>query len=382
MPHYELDMYEALVREHITRAKQKDITEADYRLLLDAINAVNDATKSRMRRKILPSGEFFVYVQQHQRAVVSIQDMLFDEAGPLSGSLLCDDETTCLKTNAFKAIYKSLEDLQLFFEDMFRGYIDPERKVAEAKRLMQLQSARLLSEKIKKKLNDAGVDERLCEIATGPLVRLPQSRELTLAQLRYLQLLADSLMAADSQEELIRALRRLNFNSHDLFLYITDDWTKKWAEISSLEEQLYWLQEQQSINELSEMLPGMVLIKDYLPLRDQLTAWLQIKEAYISDRIVLQTAASVLQEKEHVKMVTDMPVAELVYFKRLELEVSKIEKPNLTRFFDHISDSYSTPRQKDISKKNIRTCYYNVMSAAQNNVDDRLHKMLKISKGL
>ncbi len=388
MKHYDLDLYEAIITEHVSNVSNQSAVGKAFQHIQKLIVQAYETTRCRMRSRLLPPREFELYVHRHQAAIVDLKDLLLEKMGVQYALDIWQEKDMDAGKMICKTLYRSLEQLLAFVEEFFSRFIDIDRKVPEAKRIFAMHNREQAQELIKKRLAEAGINTALQDVIFAPQELSIKKQYLTRSSLIYQQLLVEELTAFTSVKQtctediLVATLRYLNFNSYDFFNYITTGWARQQAAIGSFDEQLLWLKNCRSNNQFKDVKPGIAFHELLLPLKDSLDLWLEIEYNYISERINASMKHPDAKETESLKMVTDMPVEQLVYLRRLEMEVDKAPKPSVSTFCRFIANSYSTVRKEKVSEKNIRLCFYNFTLTTKEQAENRLYEMIKRSKGM
>lgn len=260
--------------------------------------------------------ELELLIQQYQAEIIQLLDIVFADklkygSEPFGG--------------LFDAILKDLEQVLTHIEDRYGRYFNIDEKVPASYLTVMQADLRKRIKGLKGQIGGLEINERLAKNVFRPLnAFLRQERSVTYRQLFYVkdlvyemeEWLKDDEVKTD-QRSFLQLLLYLNYNASGVSDFIFQGIV---IIINALPEQ------NQKIEKLADYLrqcnqaqikPGVYFRSNLLPLKEQITAWIEEEMSYLKEMQRLLSVAPVTQDQlvaddEKVTFTTSVEVLALI----------------------------------------------------------------------
>ncbi|PTB92389.1 hypothetical protein C9994_14110, partial [Marivirga lumbricoides] len=338
--------------------------------------------------KLNDEGQIRLHIRRYQFLIIGYMKTILNDYIPKeewkSLFQISDDHTT---TDIFKLTYQTLEDILVYLEKSFGHYLDTDLPVPYQSRLvLAIKHAEKLGE-ILDHLERAGLDHQLHEIVTIPFDQLGILEPLTftyhshtyhenylLAFYRYTQ----EEEALDAKKVFL-ILWRMNFNILKFFNYLSYQIHKELKEKQTMEEKLELLYYYQKLCNQLPVKTHLSYNPNLLPLKDQMSIWLQEEINFQKRKLKYATTLSGLQSTDD-KTLLKMSVPQLSLFVRAFFETGLVDGTR-QELLDFVCRHYRTDQQENISVGSLKGKYYKIDTGTKRSVGRMMKKMLAHIEG-
>lgn len=236
---------------------------------------------------------------------------------------------------------------------------------------------------------ESEVDNKLYKIVDKPLqklARITQDERFTYKDLIYHQMLLQEIYSsikndasALSNELLIEILYKLNFNSVDLFHYITTHIEKEVGLKETDAEKKDLLYHYQKVYKQRLVKTNVIYQNSLIPLKAQILTWLKEEIFFlkkVSDSSKTKETDKAPISNEPNKIITKLSVAQLAYFLRVMYEIGMISVKSQWDIFRFLQENFSSKKKEIISTQSLNNKYYNVEESTKTVIKDVLIKMI------
>lgn len=359
-----------------------------YQVMLD--ETFSDITKKLNEKvfKLKEEGQIRLQIRKYQTLITGYMKIILNDYIPKeqwqSLFQISDNHTT---TDIFKITYQTLEDLLVYLEKSFGYYLDIHLPVPYQSRLMMaMDHAEKLGE-ILNHLERARLNYQLYEIVTVPFDQMGILEPLTFTYHNhtYHENYLLSFYRATKREESLNdkkvflILWRLNFNTLKFFQYLTYQIHKELKEKEMPEEKLQMLYYYQKLCNQLPVKTNLIYNPNLLPLKDQMSIWLQEEINFQKRKLKYTTSLSSLQAIDH-KTLVKMSVPQLSLFVRAFFETGLVDGTR-QELMDFVCRHYRTDQQENISVGSLKGKYYKIDTSTKRSVGRMIKKMLAHIEG-
>lgn len=381
---------EFLVKDDYQELSAQTIKFYYYQETLDGAYSIITRKLNEKIFKLNDEGQIRLHIRKYQTLVIGYMKTILNDYIPKeewkSLFQISDDHTI---TDIFKLTYQTLEDILVYLEKSFGHYLDTDLPVPYQSRLvLAIKHAEKLGE-ILNHLEWAGLNNQIYEIVTLPFDHLGILEPLAFNYhnhtyheeylLAFYQATQDDEPVNDKKVFLI--LWRLNFNALKFFNYLTHQIHTELKEKETMEgmlELLYYYQK------LCNQLPVKTHLSynpNLLPLKDQMSIWLQEEINFQKRKLKYATSFSGIQSTAtDDKTLLKMSVPQLSLFVRAFFETGLVDGTR-QELLDFVCRHYRTGQQENISVGSLKGKYYKIDTGTKRSVGRMMKKMLAHIEG-
>ncbi len=359
-----------------------------YQVMLD--EAFSDITRKLHEKvfKLKDEEQIRLHIRKYQTLITGYMKIILYDfiPGEERNSLfqISDNYTT---NDIFKVIFQTLEDILIYLEKSFGNYIDTYLPVPYQSRLMvAMKHAEKLAE-ILSHLEWARLDSQLYEIVTLPFDQLGILEPLAFSYHSHTYH-EDYLLAfyRTTQEDeplndkkVFLTLWQMNFNALKFFNYLTYQIHKEIKEKKTPTEKIELLYYYQKLCNQLPVKTQLSYNPNLLPLKDQMSIWLQEEINFLKRKLKYATSLSGLQAIDD-KTLVKMSVPQLSLLVRAFFETGLVDgtRQELMAF---VCRHYRTDQQENISVGSLKGKYYKVDTGTKRAVGRMMKKMLAHIEG-
>ena len=330
------------------------------------------------------------YVHQRQYVLENLAQRLMKELNPEKVAKRYHFSDDYDKTDCLKITYIYVQKLQRFIEKEYKNYLNVNGHIPYGSIFAKEFEISKKLEEVKSVLLKSNIDDQILKLVYEPLLKIETlniPRKLTYVEFNYCTKIIKELhkqIEADklSEEAILDCLFDLNFNSLQLFKYLTNNLLQ---DLELLENNA------QKINSLFRTLKiyyqkqsgNSVKYKTNLPpIKKQIIGWIEEEIVYLN-RIVEQETNQLptpTHKKEDFKFLTSFSVAQLSFFTKILVETNIINHRIQADVIRFIARNFKTMNTDNIAVESLRTKFHNVESSTKDAVSDKLIEMLKLTK--
>ena len=302
------------------------------------------------------------YVQDHQKDLLTYASQVLHYLDEEQSHLYTRSDEYTLP-DVYKLIFLSLEELIDYLEQQFVRYLDPAAPVPHHHQVVYASRLVPQWQTLEAKLRTLPISEALVALLQEAFVAVQQlpARQATPEPLRYYGQLLQSLEAFAAQdkpteEALVAALFRINFNYLGFVTWFADQIQDRLASCVTAEERLPTLF---YYRKFCKQLPVDTSLS-YQPaqpsVREQALVWINEEIAYQQEVGEVPEATS-KEPLPRIKTNLSVPELSLLIRALFEVEafVNQKEKAHVYRHFSRIFDSVE---KEDISYNTLRNSQY------------------------
>ena len=232
---YELDILESIIQDTVD---SQGISKKQFKLWKKTVQVESGRIKKALVREVfsLQNDQCIeLYIQNHQTALISLSDKVFENMDHSSGINTCENSGDPLVFNLQKLIYQQIDSILSFLKSYFGNYFNHNDKIPEQYRLVAQKELReqnrLLYHQLKSEKNCP-----LLDIAFYPIKQFHESdKAISFQRLIYLkeliQVINHSCLSCSGDTincTLKTNLIYLNFNNYRFFSFLTQEITREY----------------------------------------------------------------------------------------------------------------------------------------------------------
>lgn len=330
------------------------------------------------------------FIHHKQYALENLAQRLVKEINPEKVSKLYQFSDDYDKTDCLKITYIYVQKLQRFIEKEYKNYLNVNGPIPYGSIFAKEFEISKKLDEVKSILLKSNIDPEILKLVYEPLLKIETLNipgKLTYIEFNYCTKITKELhkqieFEKLTEEAILDCLFDLNFNSLQLFKYLT---TKLLQDLELLEN------DTQKINSLFRILKiynqkqsgNTVKYKPNLPpIKKQIVGWIEEEIEYLN-RIVEQETNQLLlspHKKDEFKFLTNFSVAQLSFFTKILVETNIINHKIQADVIRFIARNFKTIKTENIAIESLRTKFHNVESSTKEVVNDKLIEMLKLTK--
>jgi hypothetical protein len=389
---YVLSWYDDLITGLVSPTGPKPFSsKQEYAAMLEQIAEQNLVARRRINADIFEFDSPLKttnYITLHLNRAVKLADML--------ASLMSEEDMITVfsitaapsSSNFYKTLYTSLASLEHFIKSHLPPISFKESQVSAINRVLEAKQLWDRAIWLKAALEQAGVDTHVVSLALKPvedLKLLPRTSGCTTERLEYLKehvLVLEELVADKEKwektpdEEMIRSLYYMNFNTYAFFDYCKDYILNDLRQLDTRaerEEKMAWYTK---LNTNYFLRPHMAMYPEHIKpsIKLMLKGWLSEEAAWLLRQPEWDNAGP-----ENIKMPTNLPVTSLaLMFKLFQMHGSM--KPPTDAFLVRFAcDSFSSSRSANMGQESFRKKLYEKDPATFADLRSFLHDIIKLS---
>ena len=280
--------------------------------------------------------------------------------------------------------------MQRFIEKEYKNYLNVNGHIPyHSTFIKEFEISKKLNE-VKSVLLKSNINDQILKLVYEPLLKIETiniQEKLTYYEFNYCTKIIKELHKQIESEKLteeaiLDCLFDLNFNSLQLFKYLTNTFLQ---ELEPLENNT------QKINSLFRILKvynqkqsgNTVKYKTKLPpIKKQIIGWIEEEIEYLN-RIVEQETNQLLalpHKKDEIKFSTIFSVAQLGFFTKILVETNIIDHKIQADVIRFIARNFKTKNTENIAIESLRTKFHNVESSTKEAVSEKIIEKLKLTK--
>jgi hypothetical protein len=366
-----------LTPNQITKYLELTLREAEYIKNGVRQNIINATHQSSVE----------IYVRQHQLALTELANKISGYSTHPGIAILPD------LVKFYHQLYDSIEELLLFIERYFAGYLDTNLPIS-ANRFNYFKSD--IADRLKE-INlviDANrLSNELFELIIQPLQEILSNTVKTISYHRvaYLKELAATVLAylssrnmKDKVVDLFEILFTISFNSPEFFHNYIAMTAAELRPITNISAKMELLYRYIKKIRLYPSKKGFILYPELPTIKDQVIGWLEEEIKFL--QISHDLGKSLSSPKEIIqgegKIHCSLSVAQLACFIRLLVEIKLITNANQTEMLRFFSEHFRTDKRESIAFESLRTKYYNIETSSAEAVKEWLFKLMNHIRNL
>jgi hypothetical protein len=328
------------------------------------------------------------YIHKTQQAVVSLTMQLLKLISPANINDMYKEASSFNNLDILNLTFIHLEVLSLFFEKEFPKYIDVNIQISHRSTLIESYVSENTLAIVKARLLSANLSQPLLKAIFVPFIRiglLTGPERITYKELiyfdTYLATFHNLIQAHEnlSEDDIIKVLIELNFNSKAVLLLNCDRTLEKINVIESASDKIDFLYlELKTINQVHQR--NQLCYNSSLPsLKTLISTWIEEEINYLTKKMAIHSQPPSLFNsalKNKLKIQTSLSVAQLAYFHKLLVDVGAITHSNQRDVIRFIADNYQTSKTKDISTDSISSKFYNIEPSTIDSTKDLIINLL------
>jgi hypothetical protein len=390
--YYELELLEELISItlHPQNLKNENSVKKQFNEWHRLILLEKEKIKKNLRNGLLSfekEKQRALYVQQHQSALIHMQDTLHEYLGLTNAQKPSGNKVFANQVSVYQHFDKCLEELLLFIERNFPHYFNKEEKIPfshtltfQEKYLLQIKS---LHRNLLQFSNDKTLNDLIKSILTNFLTK---KRIITYNRLQYLKELIKKLESIENYKPfscyppLIEVLIELNFNAfgfrHYLLGFLKDEINAAGSLNDRLEKVCFHYKE---INQLKTK-AGKAFYPNATCIQRLVADYLQ-KELQFLDRkkSLVQTipeAISKNEEGEEEGIHLLMSVEEIGLLTNIQKQAGLLKNTNMRSLAKLLASNHRSLRKDKLSWQNLYNCFSKVEMTTIASLDDKLITMV------
>jgi hypothetical protein len=330
------------------------------------------------------------YIRQIQYALENIALWLIKEINIEDTSELNQFSNKCHKIDCLKITYIYIEKLQHFIEKEYKIYLNLNSHIPFCSTYIQEFKICKKLNKVKAILLKSNINNHLLKIIEEPILiieKLNVHVKLTYFEFNLCSEIINELFNQIefeklTEEVILDCLFDLNFNSLQLFKYITGTILKEVEDIEDNTEKIYDYYRILKIYN-QKICRNTLKYKTNLPsIKKQIIAWIEEEINYLTK--IIDQEKNKFQIPSHnennIKFLSIFSVAQLSFFFSLLIDTSIIDHKNQADVLRFIANNFKTKNTDKIAIGSLRTKFHNVESNTIKAVNDKIIEMLKITK--
>ncbi|WP_165932719.1 hypothetical protein [Flavobacterium cellulosilyticum] len=330
------------------------------------------------------------YIHQKQYALENLTHRLIKEITLEHTSNLNQFSNNYDKTDCLKITYIYLEKLHHFIEKEYKIYLNLNSQIP-------FRSTFIKEFKISKKINEvktiflkSNINDKVLKLVYEPILKIETLNihgNLTYYEFNYCSEIIKELYKQIESENLteeviLDCLFDLNFNSLQLFKYITNTILQELEPLEDNTQKIYDLFRILKIYNQKQS-RNAIKYKTNLPsIKKQIIAWIEEEINYLN-KIIDQEKNQFripYQDENNIKFLSVFSVAQLSFFFGLLIDTNIIDHKNQADVIRFIAKNFKTKNTDKIAIESLRTKFHNVESATIKVVQEKLLEIIALTK--
>jgi|APLak6261664116_1056043.scaffolds.fasta_scaffold00282_4 hypothetical protein len=330
------------------------------------------------------------YIHQKQYALENLAQRLIKEINPEKVSKLYQFSDDYNKTDCLKITYIYVQKLQHFIEKEYKNYLNVNGHIPyDSTFVKEFEISKKLNE-VKSILLKSNINDQILKLVYEPLLKIETLNipgKLTYYEFNYCTKIIKELhkqIESDklTEEAILDCLFDLNFNSLQLFKYLTNTFLQELEPLENNTQKIYSLFRILKIYNQKQSGNTVKYKKNLPPIKKQIIGWIEEEIEYLN-RIVEQEANQLLAlplKKDEIKFLTIFSVAQLSFFVKILVETNIIDHKILADVIRFIAGNFKTKNTDTIAIESLRTKFHNVENSTKEVVNGKIIEMLKLTK--
>ncbi len=288
-----------------------------------------------------------------------------------------------LRSNAdiFKIIYRTLDAILLYIEQIFPRYLDQSLSIPYQQRLWFVNRYQETISGLLRELNKLEAPEIIVKEISKVLSQISSNTlpDLTYESRDYYKILIkvlDHLFTKENQptlDKLYSVLISLDYNTFKVFFFMTKQVKDSMKDYYTNEEKLQIYQQYLKKVKTTAVTVSFRLNPDLPSLKEKLIEWVNEEILFYKQLTVLEN--DIEKENSFKRKLLKMSVPEMSLWTKLLYECRLIDGPK-TEVFTFLSSVFRTPKSSLISTESLSNNYYSVSESSKRSVRSKLNGML------
>lgn len=329
------------------------------------------------------------FIQKNQRALIALSLEVMT-------SLQQQNYTDVYKINpdftAFDIlalVYIRLEQLLNFIETNYPRHLDKDLPLPKRTALFEINNTIPKLEFVMNGLSSANLNTELLALISEPLVKLiTENHEVPVTyreinySLCYLDAFYELLKRIDGklqdfESKAINLVYQVNLNSDTMFMHEIESISTSLQQLEGTEARLNFLHLSLKVANQRICRTDIAFDKSLPQLRSRVASWIDEEIEYIrkSSNLSIQPVNESSPDKKP-KLKTNLTVAQLSLFFKIQTEVGIIPANNVGDLFSYLASNFSTSNAQQISYGSIRNKFYNPEQSSVDIVRTKIIEML------
>ena len=330
------------------------------------------------------------YIHQKQYALENLAQRLIKEINPENDSHLYQFSNDYDKIDCLKITYIYIQKLQRFIEKEYKNYLNVNGQIPYHSTFVQeFEISKKLNE-VKSILLKSNINDQILKLVYEPLLKIETLNfqgKLTYYEFNYCTKIIKELhkqieFEKLKEEAILDCLFVLNFNSLQLFKYLTNNFLQELEPLENNTQKIYSLFRILKVYNQKQSGNAIKYKTNLPPIKKQIVGWIEEEIEYLNRIVEQETNQLVVSphKKDEFKFLTNFSVAQLSFFTKILVETNIINHKIQADVIRFIARNFKTIKTENIAIESLRTKFHNVESSTKEVVNDKLMEMLKFTK--
>lgn len=328
-----------------------------------------------------------IYIQQHQSAIIYLQDTLHEYLQSVNPHITSDNKDFAQLASLFQHFNQCLEELLSFLNKHFTNYFNQEEKISVSYTLSFQKENSLRLKSLYKQLLQYSPGKQLPEMIISAVSDFfNKKKTITCRELHYIKKLMEELENLKNYypisyyPSLIEVLIQLNFNCRNFKNYLLKLIKEEISSVDSLDhklEKIYF--HYKEINQI-RIKADRMLYPCSASVKKDIAGYLLREMQYLEKKKALSISASVnnidIEQDPDEAIHLLMSVEELGLLTNVQKRAGLLKNTNMRSLAKLLATNHRSLRKEKLSWQNLYNCFSKVEMTTINSLDDKLITMV------